>query len=289
MEPVKEEKQKAFAKLQNSFFPTDDPDKINSIFSLIAPIEADSLTPVAQFIFGDELDQRENKRFLKTISNKDKVNFRSPFSPYSFPDNVRTHLSPAVQHLETLLNSFLDHYVRVYYAKAFYSGFVHETKDFPVFYIGISKENTENYQSFKCKYAYKIFTQIKISRKDTIYKVTCNAHLKYELDLDLVVLNESMNFSGTLNNTQTKPFNFAVVPSPEDLLEIVGYIFEKADSSLRNNLASNVLKLHEKKLTEVVQGLPEISSEKAALVDELKKLPTVYTDDRMDRFPKLRR
>ena len=52
MEPVKEEKQKAFAKLQSSFFPTDDPEKINSIFSLIAPIEADSLTPVAQFISG---------------------------------------------------------------------------------------------------------------------------------------------------------------------------------------------------------------------------------------------
>lgn len=178
--------------------------------------------------------------------NKEKRNYRSPFTNSFWPENLRSYVTPKVSQLEGVLNTFLEHYAQIYYAGGITSGYAVElSTNKMAFYIGILKENKENNTHVSSTYSYKVFSTILLTHsdinKDSSFRVEVNSELHYNLSFEIVELKEKVSTHGMLKNTFKKNYHGESRNiSPEEIIEIVGSCFEKSESSLRNKELAGV-------------------------------------------------
>lgn len=267
-----EERQKAFVKLQNALFPSNEPEKVREVLSLCPPADAEFFSTICQYIHGDCEDTKEKRLFLKTAVNRDGLNFRSPFSNAFFPEVSKSYASEEVRELEAQLNHFLDHYARAHLPGALSSAFAVETKDAPLFYFALARRGREARDGQVCAHAYEVFVQVRLARKELTYKFSAASSLKYALSLEDAARRERASYEGSLNHNSLKTLSLSSAMSREELVEVVAGLFERGETALRNSLLYSVLRTHRAKLEEALERPRAESAVQARLVEEFRVL-----------------
>ena len=229
-------------------------------------------------IQGVELDQQENKRFLCMKYNKEKKNYRSPYTNTFWPENLRTYVTPKINQLEGILNTFLEHYAQIYYSGGISSGFAVElSSNKLVFYIGILKQNDENNTQISSSYSYKVFSSIHLTHsdinKDSSFRVEVNSELYYNLSFEIVPLKEKVATHGLLKNNFKKNYHGESRNiSPEEIIEIIGSCFEKSESSLRNKELVNTMKTFQNQVKQIDKQENVFKTDLEGFFKDLKQL-----------------
>lgn len=241
-------------------------------------------------IQGIETDKKADKSFLCMKYNREKKNYRSPYTNTYWPDNQRSYVTPKINQLETILNTFLEHYVSMYYAGGVSSGFVAENKlNQLTFYIGITKENSERNTYIASEYSYKVFSKIDFSLNDInnnlTLKIDCQSELFYNLKFDIVALNESVTTHGVLKNNSTKQYHANNIrPSNEEIVELVGNNFERNENSLRNKELVNIIKTFKNQFEDVIKEENHYKENFKDFFGELKNLKSKVDKNDVKRF-----
>ena len=241
-------------------------------------------------IQGIETDKNANKKFLCMKYNREKKNYRSPYTNTFWPDNQRSYVTPKISQLENILNTFLEHYVSMYYAGGVSSGFVAENKlNQLTFYIGISKENAERNTFIASEYSYKVFSKIEFSLSEVnnslTFKIDVQSELLYSLKFDIIALNESVTTHGILKNNTTKQYNtINIRPSNEEIIELVGNNFERSENSLRNKELVNIIKTFKNQFEDMVKQENSYKENFKDFFGKLKNLESKVPKSDVKRF-----
>lgn len=192
-----------------------------------------------------------------------------------WPENLRHYTSVKVQQLEQYLNTFLSHFQTIYYCGGTASGFVAEKgPESLLFNICALKEHAEEKGGFSCRYSYKHVCQITLTmsdlQRDSGFAFESRSTLIYDLAYGQSARNEAASCSGQfLHSAQKNYLKSQKNLSNEEVIEIVGSFFEKADCALRACFKGQLFKILGNKLEALGENLevvrPEISKINSSL------------------------
>lgn len=243
-------------------------------------------------ILGEERDPQANKTFLKTKFNRDKNNFRSPYTNILWPENLRHYTSPKVQQLEHYLTTFLENFQSLYYCGGTASGFVSEKgSESLTFNICVLKEYREEKDSFICTYSYKHVCQVLLVtsdiQRDSGFAFESRSTLIYEMSIENAGGGEKTSCSGQfLHSAQKNYLKNQKALGNEEIIEIVGSFFEKADCYLRTCFRNQLFKVLESKIQQFEEDSSQFKPDSSKLMAELRNLRTkIISNDNLKYVP----
>lgn len=131
--------------------------------------------------------------------------------------------------------------------------------------MGILKEHESSEEDIDYSFIYKSYCKIKVSTKNIDnggFSMEIESKLNYDFQVEIPKIEEDYSTNGQLNQNLMKTFYLNKDLKEDDIIKLVGYFFEKIDSSLRNSGLKGVFN---DALNKVLLFKPEVMSFKETM------------------------